>query len=46
MPQHGDLDEVAGKGVLTGEAVGAAVTDSVEGGNSSQVGEGPPSSAY
>jgi hypothetical protein len=31
--------------VLTGEAVGAATTDGVNGGNGSQVGEGAPSPA-
>jgi hypothetical protein len=45
MPQHGDQDEAAEKGVLTGEAVGAVATDGIEGGNDSQVGEGARSSA-
>jgi hypothetical protein len=45
QPLHGDLEEVAIKGVLTSEVVGAAATDGVEGGNSSQAGEGAPSSA-
>jgi hypothetical protein len=35
----------AGGVVLTGEAVGAATTDGVNGGNGSQVGEGAPSPA-
>jgi hypothetical protein len=34
---------VAEKGVLTGEAVGAAATDDVEGGNDFKVGEDAPS---
>jgi hypothetical protein len=34
-PLHQDLDEVARKVVLTGEAIGAATTDGVEGGNDS-----------
>jgi hypothetical protein len=42
---HGDQDEAAEKGVLTGEAVGAVATDGIEGGNDSQVGEGARSSA-
>jgi hypothetical protein len=42
-PLHLDLHEVARKGVLTGEAVGAAPIDDIIGGNSSQVGEGAPS---
>jgi hypothetical protein len=42
---HQDLDKVAEKGVLTGEAVGVAATNGVEGGNGSQVGEGAPNSA-
>jgi hypothetical protein len=45
MPLHRDLDEVAEKVVLTGEAVGATTIDDVEGGNDSQVGEGAPISA-
>jgi hypothetical protein len=36
---------VAGRGVLTGDAVGAAAADGVEGGNDFKVGEGAPSSA-
>jgi hypothetical protein len=44
-PLHLDLHEVVGKGVLTGETVGAAATDGVYGGNGSQVGEGTPSPA-
>jgi hypothetical protein len=38
-----DLHEVVEKGVLTSEAVGAAATDGVDGGNGCQVGEGAPS---
>jgi hypothetical protein len=44
-PRQQDLDEVARRGVLTGDAVGAAVADGVEGGNDFKVGEGGPSSA-
>jgi hypothetical protein len=44
-PRQQDLDEVARKGVLTGDAVRAAVADDVEGGNDFKVGEGAPSSA-
>jgi hypothetical protein len=40
-----DLHEVARKGVLTGEAVGAVATDGVDGGNSVVVEEGAPSLA-
>jgi hypothetical protein len=36
---------VAGRGVVTGEAVGAVAADGVEGGNDFKVGEGAPSSA-
>jgi hypothetical protein len=36
---------VAGRGVLTGDAAGAATADDVEGGNDFKVGEGAPSSA-
>jgi hypothetical protein len=32
-PQHLNLEEVAGNRGLTGEAVGAAATDDIEGGN-------------
>jgi hypothetical protein len=46
MPLHLDLHEVVEKGVLTGEAVGVAATDGVNGGNGSQVGEGAPSLAF
>jgi hypothetical protein len=35
MLLHQDLDEVARKVVLTSEAIGAATTDGVEGGNDS-----------
>jgi hypothetical protein len=41
--QHRDLEKVAGERVLTGEVVGAAATDDVEGGNDFQVREGAPS---
>jgi hypothetical protein len=34
-PQHGDLGEGVRREVLTGEAVGVAATDGVEGENSS-----------
>jgi hypothetical protein len=44
-PLHLNLHEVAGKGVLTGEAVGAAATDGIDGGNGTHVGEGAPSPA-
>jgi hypothetical protein len=36
-PQHPNLEEVARKVVLTGEAVGAMATDDVEGGNDFKV---------
>jgi hypothetical protein len=42
-PQHLNLEEVSEKGVLTDEAVGAAATDSVDGGNDFKVGEDEPS---
>jgi hypothetical protein len=44
-PQHRDLEKVARERVITGEAVRAATTDGVEGGNNFQVGEGAPSPA-
>jgi hypothetical protein len=44
-PLHRDLEEAIEGGVPTGEAVGAVATDSVDDGNSSQVGEGAPSPA-
>jgi hypothetical protein len=37
---------MAGKRGHTGEAVGAAAADGVEGGNGFNVGEGAPSSAF
>jgi hypothetical protein len=43
--QHLNLEEVAGKRGLTGEAVKAVATDDVEGGNCGEVREGAPSSA-
>jgi hypothetical protein len=45
IPRQQDLDEVAGRGVLTDKAVRAAVADDVEAGNNFKVGEGAPSSA-
>jgi hypothetical protein len=33
MPLHGKLDGMAGKGMLTGEEVGAAEVDGIEGEN-------------
>jgi pyruvate carboxylase len=45
MPLHLDVHKVAGKGVLTGEAVGAAATDSVDGGNGVELEEATPSLA-
>jgi hypothetical protein len=45
MPLHLDLHEVARKGVLTGEAVGAAATDDADGGNGVELEEGAPSLA-
>jgi hypothetical protein len=44
-PLHLDLHEMARKGVLTGEAVGAAEIDGVDDGNGSQVDESAPSPA-
>jgi hypothetical protein len=41
-PQHLNLEEVAGKGVLTIKAVGAASTNDVKGGNDFKVGEDAP----
>jgi hypothetical protein len=38
-PQHPNLEEVAGQGVLIGEAVGAVATDGVKGGNDFKVRE-------
>jgi hypothetical protein len=45
MPLHLDLHKVAGKGVLTGEAVRVAATYGVDDGNSFHVEEGAPSFA-
>jgi pyruvate carboxylase len=45
MPLHLDVHKVAGKGVLTGEAVGAAATDNVDGGNGVELEEATPSLA-
>jgi hypothetical protein len=45
MPLHLDLHEVARKGVLTDEAVGAMASDGIDGGDSSQVHECAPSPA-
>jgi hypothetical protein len=36
---------VVGRGVLTGDAVGATAVDGVEGGNDFKVGEGAPNSS-
>jgi hypothetical protein len=33
MPLHGKMDGMAGKGMLTGEEVGAAEVDGIEGEN-------------
>jgi hypothetical protein len=41
MPLHRNLGGEAGKGRVTGEAVGAAATDTVEGGNRRTVEEKP-----
>jgi hypothetical protein len=45
QPRQQDLDEVAGRGVLTSEAVRAATADDIKGGNDFKVREGAPSSA-
>jgi hypothetical protein len=44
-PPHRELEEAARGVVLTGEALGAAATDGVDGGNGSQVSEGTNSLA-